>query len=239
MKISAVRSFTFSILILTLVACGGNGGDPTSTEQGTTEYGGRLTMGKERANTKVSESNKLQICQTLNSEVYGVFIRALAGIGTTPQVTDSLRTVRISGKYAGYIEARGTKTLRSDDETVDFSFKMTFYDFSDSGFVFMGGEIGCDGYIRSGGPTDQDIWLILTDGLAFAGNYSGEIVYHSQKMPINPCGRLISALAGPQYLICYRDSGSISLISGDTRINFRPYFTIAEVDPDSLKCGCQ
>ncbi|MCE5272137.1 hypothetical protein LLH00_12745 [bacterium] len=214
------------LLAVVLAGCSSGRGDPTSGGANSTLYGGRLTLGADRLNTPVSSDNQLAVAQILNSELYGLSRRALAGISNSPQtVGDSLLTTRVSGRYSGYAEVTGNRQMReSDKQVVDFSFRMTLYDFSDSGFVFMGGELGAEGFVRSAGGQVTQFRLVLTDGLAFAGNYTGAVEYNSMRLPIDAADRITSVYASAGELSYFNIEGSQTLIYGDLRIRFNPYY---------------
>jgi hypothetical protein len=217
--------FCFFVLLAVLaLSCGGGRKDPLSSDQNATKYGGSLTLGAGRANTPVSEETKLPICQILNSEIYGLCLRSLNGISNTPQSVDSLSITRLSGGYSGYVTVLGRKDLRSDNKTADFNFKITFFDFSDSGSVFMGGELGVSGYIVAQGSNISSIRIVLSDGLAFTGNYTGAVEYNSMRLPIDSSGLITSVYASKAELRYYAVEGSQTLIYGDTSFRFNPYY---------------
>lgn len=218
--------FILPIIGLTVISCGGDRGDPLSSDQNATKYGGSLTLGSGRANTPVSEETKLPICQILNSEIYGLCLRCLNGISNTPQTVDSLSITRLSGGYSGYVTVLGRKDLRADNKTADFNFKITFFDFSDSGSVFMGGELGASGYIAAQGESISSIRIVLSDGLAFTGNYTGAVEYNSMRLPINSIGLITSVYASKAELRYYAVEGSQTLIYGDTSFRFNPYYRL-------------
>ncbi len=226
-----------AVLTLALMAaCGGDRGDPVSTGQNATGYGGSLTLGASRANTPVSEATSLPICQILNSELYGLFLRTLNGIANTQQTVDSIPVTRISGRYSGYVQARGYMDLRDDNKTSDFDMRLTFYDFSDSGFVFMGGELNFKGYVADG-ASYKIFRLVISDGLEFAGNYKGAVEYNTMRLPINVCETLTRVDARFMELKDFPNEGSQTLIHGDTRIRFNPYYRL--YDPlDTIPAVC-
>lgn len=235
MRKKRIRSVFILISVLAL-SCGGDRGDPVSTSQNATEYGGSLTLGAERTNTPVSEGTKLPICQILNSELYGLFLRTLTGIATTPQTVDSLPVTRISGRYSGYVQARGYMDLRDDNKTSDFDIQLTFYDFSDSGFVFMGGELNFKGHVADG-ASYRIYRLVISDGLEFAGNYKGAVEYNTMRLPINVCETLTRVDARFMELKDFPNEGSQTLIYGDTRLRFNPYYRL--YDPlDTIPAVC-
>ncbi len=225
MRINYLR-FVSLLLVVLALACGGDRGDPLSSDQNATEYGGSLTLGSGRANTPVSEETKLPICQILNSEIYGLCLRSLGGIANTPQTVDSLAITRISGSYSGYVQVQGLKDIRADNKTVDFNFKIAFFDFSDSGSVFMGGELGASGYLVAQGGDISSIRIVLNDGLAFAGNYTGAVEYNSMRLPIDSSGLITSVYASTADLRYYAVEGSQTLKYSGTSIRFNPYYRL-------------
>ena len=225
MSIKLLR-FVSLLLIVLAASCGGDRGDPLSSDQNSTEYGGSLTLGSGRANTPVSEETKLPICQILNSEIYGLFLRSLDGIANTPQTVDSLAITRISGSYSGYVKVQGRKDIRADNKTADFNFKITFFDFSDSGSVFMGGELEVSGYIVAQGSSISSIRIVLSDGLAFSGNYTGAVEYNSMRLPIDSSGLITSVYASKAELHYYAVEGSQTLKHSDTSFRFNPYYRL-------------
>jgi hypothetical protein len=215
-----VRSILLCLMLLACFSCGGEGGDPLSTDRNATSYGGSLTLGSDRANLPVSEDSALAICQILNPEIYGLCKRALFGVIKTPQVIDSLRAIRISGTYSGYALIEGQSELRADTTTVDFTFQITLYDFSDSGAVFMGGEISASGYDKiTGNKISPPVRLVLDGGMAFAGKYAGAVEYNSLRLPIATSGKIISVEESDPL-----HEGSQTLINGALKIRFNPYY---------------
>ncbi|MCE5272136.1 hypothetical protein LLH00_12740 [bacterium] len=241
MTTTLVRFALLCLFLAAPLACSGGRGDPLASDRNATAYGGRLTLGQDRVNTPVSSSNKLRICQLLNGEIYGAYQSALKGLADTPQKEDSLGIVRVSGRYSGYMQVQGATTYQPDTTGQNFWVRMTFFDYSDSAAVFMGGQVDCSGYMDVIGLHRYSVKVVLNGGLAFAGGYSGEALYETQRLPIDPCNQIISPDAPAKVLHCYPEleQGSMTLISGDTRFNFKPYFKDVYVDPDSLDCGCQ
>jgi hypothetical protein len=235
MKIILVM-LTFVYLATLVISCGGDREDPFSASQLATEYGGQLTLGGGRVNTPVSEENKLVVCQILNSEVFGLCLRALGGIGDTPQAMDTMLVTRISGAYSGYAQVQGNRKLRQDQKTFDFNFHVSLYDFSDSGSVFMGGELGASGFLTIEDGMFTNARLYLSDGLAFTGNYTGALEYNSMKMPVNTCNELSSVLAQAELTNFTLEGGSQTLIYGDTHIRFNPYFREEVTDTVHTRC---
>ncbi len=215
------------ILTLFLVGCGSGRSDPTSGNENLTSYGGLLTLGSGRANTPVSTANQWPVAQILNSELYGLCKRALAGIASSPQtVEDTLIITRISGRYSGYAEILGNRKLRtSNPEYVDYSFSMTLYDFSDSGFVFMGGVPMASGYIQNQGGILTKYYVYMKGGLAFAGNYAGAVEYNTMRLAIDSNNLITSVYASIPELRYYKSEGSQTFKYGGVQVaRFNPYY---------------
>ncbi len=232
-----VRSILLCLIILACFSCGGRS-DPTSTSQDATVYGGKLTLGTGLANTTPSDANKLKVCDVVNSEVYGLFVRTLREITATTQVMDSLPVMRIIGSYSGYAMVQGSKTLRPGTRTLDYDFQFTLYDYSDTGLLFMGGSPSAEGYVIS--DEDGEIYrvrLILNGALAFAGKYKGAMEYEYFRLPINTCNELTSAEARERELREFDWTGNQTLLYGDTRFHFNPYIKMLNPD-DTIPPVC-
>lgn len=204
-----------------LVGCSENRSDPLSAGQGTLDYGGALSMGQNRPNIPVTEDNKYEFCRDIFEEIFPSFEKSWMEHATSPV---SENTVRILGDYYGYAIS-GSPT----DTTVSFEdvsgLKITYYDYSEFGVMYLGGKIGFTGTWEKQAHRTVPKNIILTGKVDFAGDYSGSIEFINFQFFFDSEGELLDVVSEADSVLArLSHRGNVKIVSGDKTILFNPFY---------------
>jgi len=205
------------ILVLGAVfsACSKGRQDPLGPdpESGLTE--GLLNKGTEGLNLVVTESNLDSAIQTVDEVVFAVFTKAAYTVMSDPGIKEALRTL---GDYDGYAVVDGSTTLA--DTSIDTNVKLTLYDYSDDGLIYLGGSLQLQGIIYLNWGLTRG--FRVNGKIKFAGPYSGFIKYNNFLLPADKGGNLISIFAASSLPDVPR-SGTVTVTSGGNEFWLNPY----------------
>lgn len=226
MKLSFFRVAAFTILF---AVCSQNRGDPTAPGGGTGDLGGSLAGGKNGANLIVDEENKLVFSLDFLKEVHPSFLKAVSWTGMAPSWVTG---IRILGNFHGYAIASISTTLTETTFDVN-QCEITYYDYSESGRIFFGGKISFSGsFTRSGSRLTLSQLDYKKGGLAFAGSYSGNILFNNFRVFYDEAGTLIDFITAPDLVICFLPrQGDLLITSGSESLWFDPYYRPCNKDP--------
>jgi len=204
--------------------CSSGRGDPLAAGDRAGDYGGLLISGADGPNLAVTDQNRLDLCQEVFSQLYSVYLKAVPAVITSPVVANG---VRVLGNYKGYAVVRDLTDIPDsleNNQTLYFDLTVTFFDYSESGLLYIGGGVGCSTSMKKSGNQWLQEDLLLSDGLAFAGNFSGSIEFEDFLLPVDPAGGLISFDADEGVLGSHRLTGNVVIKSGDQTFRFNPYY---------------
>ena len=204
-----------------LVGCSENRTDPLSAGLGTLDYGGALTMGQNRPNILVNEDNKWELCRDIFDEIFPSFEKSRLVHTTSPT---SENTVRILGDYYGYAIIDSPADTTISGETVT-SLKVTYYDYSEFGVIYIGGMIGFTGTVEKQGSRSVPKNIVLAGEVAFAGDYSGSIEFVNFQLFFDSEGELFDVVSEADSVLARLwCRGYVKIVSGDKKIWFNPFY---------------
>ncbi|MFH1070957.1 MAG: hypothetical protein V1794_15165 [Candidatus Glassbacteria bacterium] len=219
-----IRFFLLLFISLTVwTGCSNDRGDPLAAGDKSGSFGGSLVSGADGPNLAVTEQNRLGLCQEVFSQLYSVYLKAVPAVLTAPDIAGG---VRVLGNYKGYTVVRDLTdvpdTLRNN-RTLYFVLAVTFFDYSESGGLFLGGSAGYSTSTEKIGAEWEQRDILLSDGLAFAGNFSGSIEFENFLLPVDPAGGLIGVGASAGELSSHLLTGEVIITSGGQTFRFNPY----------------
>ena len=173
-----IRFLTFVLVLGVIVsACSEGREDPLGVgDEILTE--GKLSTDGDGPNLMINSENTLGACQTVNEVVFNTFIKTVL---TRPAASETVEAVRIMGDYSGYLVVDGSVTLSGTSLLYDI--KVTFFDYSDSGSVYIGGALSYVDFLKK----VSDDWFSrdakVTGLIKVAGPYSGYFQYNGFLLP--------------------------------------------------------
>lgn len=220
---SILSGLLLVLLALSLsVSCGG-GDNPLSSDNDAAEFGGTLTMGGNGVNAAVSEMNKQALSQSVLDQIYAGYARAFRAIVTGDAAEGE--PFRAVGGYYGNADTEGFDELNQNGSGgYDYSFELTFHDYSNSGSVFLGGKLKFGGSMRRVGENWIPGDVFVDKSLAFAGNFRGSALFEDLLVPMDSSGRFISVTASAQELVGHPYNGQMVLRSGEVSLRFNPFY---------------
>ena len=108
--------------------------------------------------------------------------------------------------------------------------KVTFYNYSNEGYVFLGGAILLSTLTRG---------ILVAGNLKFAGTYGGSIEYNDFRIPTDNTGNIISIFAPCKVIATIDRSGSVTFKSGGNSILTNPYPLVVNVTLVTLPNGTE
>ncbi len=212
-----IKSLAFMLVLgVIFFACGEGRQDPTGPdpESGLTE--GRLTKGTDGPNLVVTLSNAASASQVINEAVFAALPKAAYAAARDPSITEP---VRMTGDYSGYAVVDGSGTMV--ETSMKYDFKLTFYDYSDDGSIYIGGSLQ---YLSSIVNQGEQKKIVYVNGeIKFAGPYTGFINYNNLLLPIDGSENLISIFAPDPVLEDILRGGSVTFNSGGNEFTLNPY----------------
>lgn len=173
---------TFALLLFVAMfafACGDDGDDNPADNGGnnnnnTSGASSKGSLGTHTGNnTVVTSDNAQEVSGIIMGKASEVFSRALqlavAGkpaAGTTMNIDG-----KVNGDKGGYAQSKGSMSYSTTGAT-SYNITCTFYDFSDDGALWLGGQITYTGTM-SYSTTSYTYNLKYTGGLKFNGTYDG------------------------------------------------------------------
>jgi hypothetical protein len=208
--------FGWLVFAAILVACSGGGQDPVSAEGVIESMDGRLSKGASGPNITVSLDNLGHVAQDLNEVFFSTFIKQMSALESSP--TD---TVRINGNYSGYAIIDNSPTLNQTEKSLGYNVKLTFFDYSDGGQIFMGGA-----FLLAGSIPGE---IFVAGNIQFAGTYGGSASYTNFMIPTDETGNMISIFAPCEIMDSIERSGSVTFKSGGNTIVRNPYPIVVDI----------
>jgi hypothetical protein len=152
---------------------GGGGGETTTTKGSLSTHSG--------ANAAVTESNVQEVTSLLMGKMHEVFGRAMTTVKYTKPAAPAAGTImnldgKVTGNSSGYAQVKGTMTLNQSGMTVSgytYNFTATYYDFSDDGKIWLGGEVVYTGSADMTNLQATKYDLTFDGVLKFNGTYEG------------------------------------------------------------------
>jgi len=214
-----IKSLAFVLVAgVILAACSKDRQDPLGPEGGDGLTEGRLTRGADRPNLLVSSSNSDSACQAVDEEVFSAYVKAGSSFSAGSELAEA---VRVTGDYSGYITVEGSSLLT--ETYIRYNLKLTFYDYSDAGSIFIGGGLRYYGALNliSNHWVRQEV--SVQGELKFAGSYSGFITFIAFLIPTDDQGDLLSVFAPDSVLENFFPDGRVKIDSGGNTHTFNPY----------------
>ena len=209
------------MLGVALASCSQGRQDPlgAGSESGLTE--GRLTLGASGPNLMIDSVNVLTASQAIDEEVFTAFVKAGSA---KPAGSETAEAVRMMGDYSGYAIVDGSVAVTGT--SVSYDIKLTFYDYSNSASIFIGGGLQYLGSVDviSNRGIVQDVFV--NGEIKFAGSYTGFVKYSNFLLPTDAQGNLISVFAPVDVLMNLSRGGSLTFNSGGNRYVLNPYQVI-------------
>ena len=180
-----ILSLTAGSLFISFLGC--DIINPTNSPQELNPNAGNLSDHLHLPNTYVSESTK----DSVGSLLKNLFYIPSTGIpnsisrpytGSNSDTTISIdSTFKVNGEHSGHaeIEKNGSMTTNfsSEDTKINYTASITYYDYSNDGKVFIGGETKCN--LNANFTEDQENISIKLDGhVKFNGLFIGECKYN-------------------------------------------------------------
>jgi hypothetical protein len=218
--------FFLLVFAAILVACSEGGQDPVRAEGVIESMDGRLSKGASGPNITVSLDNLGHVAQDLNEVVFSTFIKQMSALESSP--TD---TVRINGNYSGYAIIDNSPTLNQTEKSLGYNVKLTFFDYSEGGQIFMGGA-----FLLAGSFPGN---IFVAGNIQFAGTYGGSAAYNNFMIPTDEMGNIISIFSPCAVIASIEHSGSVTFRSGGNTIVRNPYPVVVKktviINPSSGK----
>jgi hypothetical protein len=213
-----IKTLSF-LLVLGVIffACGEGRQDPLGPdpESGLTE--GRLNKGTDGPNLAVTDTNLDSAIQTVDEAVFVVFPKASDAVMTDPSIKEALRMM---GDYDGYAVVDGSATFA--DTSIENNLRLTLYDYSDDGLIYLGGSLQFQGFIYLNWGVTRSVRV--NGKIKFAGPYNGFIEYNNFLLPTDEGGNLVSIFASIRELSKINRGGSVTVISGENEFRLiNPY----------------
>ncbi len=213
-----IISLTFVFVLAMIIAsCGKGRQDPLGVDEGSGLDEGQLTRGGDGPNLVVSLSNQAGAGQDINEEVASAFIKAYAAISGAGRLPE---TARVTGDYSGYFIVNDSSTLNEAEKSLGYDFKVTFYDYSDAGYLFLGGAL-----LYSNWQSD----ILVAGNVKFAGAYGGYLEYDNFLIPTDNNGNMISIFAPCETFLTVTRGGSFTFKSGDNILILNPYPVVVDI----------
>ncbi len=203
------------LLVLGVIffACGEGRQDPTGIDGGS---GLTLTKGTDGPNLVVTLSNADSASQAINEAVFAALPKAAYAVARDPSIKEPVRMI---GDYSGYAVVDGPGIIV--ETSTNYDFKLTFYDYSDGGSIYIGGSLQYLSSIVNQGDTQKIVYV--NGEIKFAGPYTGFIKYNNLLLPIDGSDNLISIFAPDPVLEYVLRGGSVTFNSGGNEFTLNPY----------------
>ncbi len=174
---------TFALLLFVVLfafACGDSGDDnPADGGDGgggsTTGASTKGTLGTHTGNnTVVTSDNAAAVSNIIISKASEVFSRAMSTVKYSKAVAGTTMNLdgKVNGNNSGYAQTKGTMEV-STAGAYTYNFTCTFYDFSDDGALWLGGQVTYTGSMSVSNTGSYSYNLKYTGGLKFNGTYEG------------------------------------------------------------------
>ena len=201
-----------------LTACSGSRNDPLGP--GDSEpVPGRLSKGANGPNRVVTLANSDSVFQELNEELFTAYLKGLSTLSAHPELDE---TIRVNGWHSGYAEVDGS--LAPSDTAIAFEFGLTFYDYSDSASIFIGGNMQFHGRASLVNQELRPRSLFAEGEFQFAGLYNGSVEYHFFLIITEEnSGTLMSIFTPDSILSYYHNQGYLTFESGGSSFFLQPY----------------
>ena len=211
---SRIKSLAIMLVLgVIFFACGEGRQDPTGIDGGS---GLTLTKGTGGPNLVVTLSNADSASQVINEAVFTALPKAAYTVALDPSITEP---VRMMGDYSGYAVVDGSATMV--ETSLKYDFKLTFYDYSDGGSIYIGGSLQYSSSFVDQGDTQKIVYV--NGEIKFAGTYTGFIKYNNFLLPIDGSENLISIFASDSVLEDILYGGSVTFNSGGNEFTLNPY----------------
>ena len=212
-----IKSLAFMLVLgVIFFACGEGRQDPTGIDGGSGLTEGLLTKGTDGPNLVVTLSNADSASQTINEAIFAALPKAAYAVISDPSITEP---VRMMGDYSGYAVVDGSATMV--ETSMKYDFKLTFYDYSDDGSIYIGGSLQYLSSFVNQGDTQKIVYV--NGEIKFAGPYTGFIKYNNFLLPIDGSENLISIFAPDPVLEYVLRGGSVTFNSGGNEFTLNPY----------------
>ena len=212
-----IKSLTFILALGAIfLACSQGNQDPLGIDQENELPEGRLTLGGDGPNLVVTLSNADSASQVINEAIFAALPKAADAVISDPSITEP---VRMMGDYSGYAVVDGSATMV--EKSMKYDFKLTFYDYSDGGSIYIGGSLQ---YLSSFVDQGETKKIVYVNGeIKFAGPYTGFIKYNNFLLPIDGSENPISIFAPDSVLEYVLRGGSVTFNSGGNEFTLNPY----------------
>ena len=206
------------VLVVILAACSQGRQDPLGpgAEGGLTE--GRLSRGADGPNLALTSVNSDSAIQVIDEEVFSAFLKARSAV---PAGSQAAEAVRITGDYSGYALVDGSTTLR--ELTAEYELKLTFYDYSHAGSIYIGGSLRYMGSANVVSYQELKQRIVVYDEIKVAGSYTGFVRFFGYLLPSDNTGNLISVFAPMEVLEEIDREGTVTFRSEENTFTFNPY----------------
>ena len=207
------------LLVLGVIffACSEGRQDPTGIDEGSGLTEGLLTKGTDGPNLVVTLSNADSASQVINEAVFAALPKAAYAVISDPSITEP---VRMMGDYSGYAVVDGSATFA--DTSIENNLRLTLYDYSDDGLIYLGGSLQFQGFIYLNWGVTRSVRV--NGKIKFAGPYNGFIEYNNFLLPTDEGGNLVSIFASIRELSKINRGGSVTVISGENEFRLiNPY----------------
>lgn len=214
-----IKFLTFVLVLgVILTACSQGRQDPLGPGDGNGLTEGRLTRGADGPNLLVTSSNSDSACQAVDEEVFSAYVKAGSSLSAGSEMAEA---VRMMGDYSGYIIIDGSSILA--ETSVRYNLKLTFYDYSDAGSIYIGGGLQYYGSLNliSNHWVRHDV--SVKGELKFAGSYSGFITFFAFLLPTDEQGDLLSVFAPDSVLENFIPGGIVRINSDGYTYFANPY----------------
>jgi hypothetical protein len=131
----------------------------------------------------------------------------------------------VTGNYGGYALVGGTVTAGATKESHDYDLDVTFYNYSDEGYIFLGGALQYSGSVY------EDVYVNGT--VKFAGSYKGFMQYNGFRIPVDEFGSMINIFAPCDSLARIIKGGNITYRSDGNVFDLNPYPFVREIIVDT------
>ena len=225
---SRIKSLAFVLVVgMIFFACSKGRQDPMGIDDGNGLTEGRLTKGTSGPNLLVTPSNSGSACQIIDEEIFSTYLKASSVLSAGSELDEA---VRVTGDYSGYIVVDGSSTFSG--RAILYNFDISFYDYSDSGLIFIGGGLQCAGSLNYffDDLVRQDV--LVNGEIKFAGSYTGFIKFNRFILHVDNQGNLISIFAPDTVLENIIPRGTVTINSGGNTYTLNPYPVIVGAKGD-------
>ena len=182
MKRARYLVYLFVIAMLAW-SCGDDEKSPTDgngdSTTGLSATAGDIGAHTDKANAPVTAQNVETVGADVNEIAFDVFGRALSASQVGKASLDY--TVNLNGEVTGIVSGKATVngkyTNKMNGTTVtsaDYDFTCTFYDFSDDGIYYLGGQMSFDGLMTYTANMQPGLYnLTIKGNITFRGAHAG------------------------------------------------------------------